>query len=411
MICSRAVSQLLPTDLTAPDDSGAATFARYRYQAKVAFLEFLRCAHGQSAYLVLEQIEDIVTVEGSRWRFMQVKSRKPERGSWTVSDIFGEDGPVRSLYRTYLHMKEISRGPHKGRLPKDGFIYEMRLEGTLSHSGNAKGLHPYRGGPGVVPSDDLIQMAKSQLKSLFPKNETRKPDVKAFLTALAIRDNLPSQSLIDADNIFNTFRRFCPQADFSQVIESYKKALDLIENAMTEETEVAWRRELLPSTGNPKVLTSEVCAAVLPSGSQIDPTRLLVLDVGDMIRHPATALERKMRANGAKESTITSAKKVRIRATEREIRHLASGDPHASEALVDMRERLLITARAAANHANGTAAPAEQIWAKLVLELPLGTAQSIDPNSIFDQDSFLILGELCQVSDMCDFSWSCDDEN
>jgi hypothetical protein len=35
-------------------------------------------------------------------------------------------------------------------------------------------------------------------------------------------------------------------------------------------------------------------------------------------------------------------------------------------------------------------------------------AQSVDQSRLFDADPMLLLGELCQISDLCDFGWGGD---
>src|SRR6476646_754998 len=88
-------------ELVAPDDSGSDTFARFKYQAHVTFPYCLELAKGEDVTDVYaEHIEDIAVCESGSWRFLQVKSRKAERGQWTFGDVI-QSGAIGSLWRAY----------------------------------------------------------------------------------------------------------------------------------------------------------------------------------------------------------------------------------------------------------------------------------------------------------------------
>ncbi|WP_157596277.1 dsDNA nuclease domain-containing protein [Plesiocystis pacifica] len=406
---------LLPTDLSSPDDSGAETFSRYRYQAKTAFREFLRCAQGKSDYVILEQIEDVVVVEGTKWRLAQVKSRDASRGSWTFSSLFGEGGPVESLYRSYLHIKSLSRRGqvHAKTLRAHTFAYEMWLEGVTSYSGNGAELQAHRKGT-AAPSDKLTLAAQASLKKLFTSAETRKPDVRKFLHMLAIYDQLPARSkLIDASNMMELGKLY-PHLSHRELASTYASILQTIEDAMTAAPDSPWPTTILEEdepSQNTKVLNSEQCRALLPHNSSLDPSRHITLSIGEMLRSDPTALVEKLTRNGARERTVNSAKQLRLRATDHESQLLSSGEPDAADALEDVRARLIIFANSVASKCgkDQNSQHAQDIWDELVDKL-MTTVQQHDPQGIFKQDAYLLLGELCQVSDMCNFSWGIDED-
>src|SRR5262249_30441950 len=90
-----------------PDDTGADTFRRFRFQAEVAFPYCLNCAIGGSIKsIVMEHFEDIAIEEATRWRFQQIKTRNLDRGPWKLSDILKSGGGIDALFRTYQAVKD-----------------------------------------------------------------------------------------------------------------------------------------------------------------------------------------------------------------------------------------------------------------------------------------------------------------
>src|SRR3954454_19518106 len=109
-----------PHELLSPDDSGGDTFARFKYQAHVTFPYCLLLARGEAVTDVYaEHIEDIAVCESGAWRFLQVKSRNPERGQWTFGEVL-RSGAIRSLWRAY----QAVAGSFEAK-------YEICLEGML----------------------------------------------------------------------------------------------------------------------------------------------------------------------------------------------------------------------------------------------------------------------------------------
>ena len=90
--------------MTTDRNAGSDTLARFRYQAEVTLpycVSALLSANDIVA-VVAEHHEDIALKTKTGWRFLQVKSRNPERGLWRAADLFAKGGALRSLYRTYL---------------------------------------------------------------------------------------------------------------------------------------------------------------------------------------------------------------------------------------------------------------------------------------------------------------------
>ena len=101
-------------------DWGADTLDRFRYQAEVTLPYCLAVVTRNKGILAVlpEHLEDIALQTDQGWRFLQVKSRNPERGLWTATDLLVQKGgALRSLYneRTYLpkgrtiHLRSCSK--------------------------------------------------------------------------------------------------------------------------------------------------------------------------------------------------------------------------------------------------------------------------------------------------------------
>src|SRR5205823_4553249 len=91
-----------------PAEIGTNTLQRFRYQAEVTLPYCVYCALGQDIVSVIpEYLEDIALEYPGYWRFIQVKSRDPERPLWRLQDLLVESGgALRSLHRTHLQTKE-----------------------------------------------------------------------------------------------------------------------------------------------------------------------------------------------------------------------------------------------------------------------------------------------------------------
>lgn len=97
-----------PAHIVPSDDTGSDTFARYRYQAAFAFPFCLDCALGRSIdSVVFEHIEDLVLEQNERWRFIQIKTRDPGLGAWTLTDLLSDGGALRSLFRSYRLVGDV----------------------------------------------------------------------------------------------------------------------------------------------------------------------------------------------------------------------------------------------------------------------------------------------------------------
>ncbi len=124
----------------APDDHGRDAFERFRYQAHVAFPFCLAAASdaGGIEAVACEHFEDVAALDAKGWRLMQIKTRNPDLGTWTLTDLLGDGGALRGLHRTFSALDEMGQAV--------GCRLEAWLEGSVARRDNARvlteHLHP-----------------------------------------------------------------------------------------------------------------------------------------------------------------------------------------------------------------------------------------------------------------------------
>ena len=80
------------------DPSGADTFARYRYQARLTLFHWLGTLTPDGPLAVYaEHVEDILLHYTDRFLFIQVKTRVPTARQWTAESMCASGGGIDSL--------------------------------------------------------------------------------------------------------------------------------------------------------------------------------------------------------------------------------------------------------------------------------------------------------------------------
>lgn len=74
------------------------------------------------------------------------------------------------------------------------------------------------------------------------------------------------------------------------------------------------------------------------------------------------------------------------------------------EKFVDVQVRLETLANSVVERFEDVDKPAKTIWLELLKEITQ-TVSSVDPNRIYKQDPFLLLGATCGLSDECRIDW------
>jgi len=138
---------------------------------------------------------------------------------------------------------------------------------------------------------------------------------------------------------------------------------------------------------------------------ELTTSKALLDQIADPALLTATALERKLRLAGADDAVVEDAKTLRANAAIREAEILSASYNDQEALLGDVRARLKIIANSVVATAGDP--PGPTVWADVMSRLPT-EAQSVDQSRLFDADQMLLLGELCQMSDLCDFGWGGD---
>jgi hypothetical protein len=377
-----------------PDDTGSTTFARYYYQAEVAFPLCLRCALvGGVLAVVCERFEDVLVEEEQRWRFLQIKTRDPGLGAWTFSDLLGAGGALRSLLRTHRSLGDFNDGRE--------IRYEVHLEGAAKRGDLIERILLPRG---TGPTGEMVERCSQRMEIL-------EPEATALLVRTRVRDQLPPRSLITDRNIRNLQRYARHLA--STVTESvYDAVVRRIETAMRGQLLAeAWPMCVLEpdSSGEEmrrrvegKRLTATVLTALFEALGSGDAAVLEIITDPDKLT--ASELERKLVAAGANMPLQTDAKQLRANASRQVFELLSGGVTESSPALRDLDVRLRVSANAVAAAVGDIESPAGAVW-RGVLDDLTSRRDTIDPDRLLRRDPMLLVGRLCELSDRCEFAW------
>jgi hypothetical protein len=379
-----------PLGITPPDDTGSTTFRRYRYQAEVAFPFCLDCVYvGNVVSIVPEHVEDLAIEHADgTWRFLQVKTRDADLQPWTLTSIAGSDGgALRSLLRA-----------HGALAPFHDIVrYELRLEGTIRRGDDAERLRAQ--GPG--PTREMIA-------GLAQKVGTESPEMEGLLARLVIRDGEPSRETIESVNLKKLLLA-APAAPSALVQDVYRAVMSRIEDAMDQRLgDNRWPSIVLDATigdtaerarlHDKRLTRDELEPLFRPLGAARPALLRRIADPDSR----TSALEDKLTAAGGQQ-VVEDAKLLRANAVIREAEIQASSVFGGAERFDDVRLRLGVLARAVAADVGGPESGA-RVWARL-LELLDQQRETIDQLRLFGQDPMLLLGEVCEMSDLCEFDW------
>lgn len=373
-----------------PDDSGSDAYRRFVYQAEVAFRYCLDCATvGGVVSVTMEHLEDLaIEFSSGRWRLAQIKTRDPDQGAWTLPSLVSS-GALDSLLRTHRALR--------GRNVE--VEYEIIVEGAVKSGSPLADLLVNAGG-----ADDTL------IAEISRRLEIEEPECREFLEKLRIRERFPPREAIAASNI-----RKLGFAGRSVTLEAaadvYETVLERIKVAMegrllgndwpiaVVEPESAEEADRLVMEG--KKLTRTELAPLLEPLNLREAVFLAPILGGDQ---QITAMEEKLRAAGATDEIVRDARMLRAQAS-RISAELQSSSPYdLSEPLLDIRTRLSVVANAIAGVHLEDERPCLGIWNELQDRIT-SQAQSLDQQSLLRQDPMLLLGDVCQLTDDCEFWW------
>ncbi len=369
-------------------DWGSDTFSRFRYQAEVTLPYCLSAIRSENDILAVipEHVEDIAIKTSFGWRFIQVKSRDPERGLWRLNDLFEKSGALRSLYRTYLLTTDMD------------YPLEVVLEGTIKPKDPIGYLRPNE------EREDLVPVVMQKLDA----DETSARD---FLRRVVLDEGLPPRSVIQATNA-RLLHECLPELNKSELDAVYESLLSEIEKAMgCERFGAFWPNYVLASTHRPtkveenlrrKTLDKERLSAVTKTSAPSN--RPLLKRMVELGRRPTSSLTQKLILGGATSELITRARNLRANAQYHRYVRSAQGISSQDSQLSDLHERLLVHADTAASVCVDFERPAIKMWEYLLHEYSTH-GEKIDRSNLVSADPMLLLGESCVLSDQCEFNW------
>lgn len=318
------MSSIDPSGLQPPDDTGSDTFARFVYQAHIAFPLCVYAATADEIQnIYAEHIEDLGVDCGDHWRFLQVKTRDPGTGPWRLSDVLGDGGAVHSLWRAFQTVGQS--------MPA---TFEMLLEG---HAKSGDLLDKLLNDAGRTDSV-LITRIRNALKA---DEET----VRTFAGRLRVR--FPPVRASIASNNLRLLGDQAPHLTFAEARFLYGRVLSAIMAAMTADRLLdRWPRDVLSPEEAPSAATvaakriSRSAARELLEAITVG-ARPLLRRIVDTTSQPSV-LEEKLLAGGATQAIIDDAKSLRANASIRRLEYFASSISDDTSALDDLRERLRI---------------------------------------------------------------------
>jgi hypothetical protein len=374
-------------------DAGSDSFARFHYQAEVALPYCLYCALGDDIQsVIMEHLEDIAIECEAGWRFIQVKSRNPERNVWKLIDLTKPKGALHSLYRTF---QQIS-----GALPS----LELILEGA------------------VKPKDLIEKLKHDQdhsdhnlIVSVASGLQIKEEDAKNFLKhVILVKPPIPRES-IKSDNLM-LMHRHNTSLSHQDVVLIYDRLIAEIERAMrAEPLGVNWPKYVI----QPEYATTEQADKITAKRLTrdyikeiikplISPPKQLLKRIIDSTSNTISSLERKLSVGGATDEIIKIARNLHANALNRIFNEESAALYSKEELIEDLNQRLEILAQAKNALHRSSPTPANEIWDDLLTELT-ANAGSFDRNNIFDSDPMLLLGQICKLSDDCKIYWGTSD--
>ncbi|MDE0036445.1 MAG: dsDNA nuclease domain-containing protein [Gammaproteobacteria bacterium] len=369
-------------------DWGSDTFARFRYQAEVTLPYCVSAALSENdiVAVVPEHKEDIALETGTGWRFLQVKSRNPERGLWQLSDLLVKGGALRSLYRTYL----LTTGQERS--------LELVLEGA------------------VKPKDRIEMLRRGEDRSELVPTVAEKlglctASAEGFLSIVTLNEAATHRNDIHASNA-RLLHQHAPSLTQPEVETLHNALLAEIEKAMRSDRMGAlWPRSVVhPQTRSTvmderrlaKTLHAERLAGIAEVLSAAG--RPLLKRLVERGSRPASPLTQKLVVGGATEELIEQARNLKANADHHRFVR-ASQNLASDEALTtDLHERIRTYAYTAVAMHGTSDQPAIKMWAYL-LDTFGNHAKSIDRNNLVRRDPMLLMGEGCILSHQCEFTW------
>jgi len=370
-----------------PDDTGSNTLKRYRYQAQLAVPFCLECVRDDGVRsVIMEHFEDIVVEYKDYWQFIQVKTRNANLGPWKLTDAI--DG-LQSLYRAY---KESSNLNAK---------YSLFLEGAIGVTQNE-----LQNLVGATP-----EISTSLITKVANKLEITELECENFLSVVTVHPDQIDRNAITAYNIRlmgqvsgNTSAREIESLE-QKLTDEILRAMscDRLENLLYQYIS---QSNTIDDTEKNRIEAKQLTKKNINNiiGSLLTGEYPLLKRFHDDDSKKLTKLELKLIAGGASERIIRDAKELRANASCREYEILASGFEDEQNKIIDVQIRIEKLTNSIVEYHEDLPKPAKTIWKNVLNELTQNKAD-IDPNRIYKQDPYLLLGAACGLSDECRIDW------
>ncbi|MFX1297124.1 MAG: dsDNA nuclease domain-containing protein [Promethearchaeota archaeon] len=384
-----------PRDTLPLNDTGSDVFSRFRYQAEISLSFCLNCALGSEISAVIpEYFEDIAIDCDISWRFIQVKSRNPERGLWKISDLLGPSGALRSLYRTYQQTETVKA------------TLEIILEGAPKPGDPIENLKS--GGNRENPE---------LLLSVMNKLSIDENNAKSFLNRVTLHNPPPPRQNIKDRNI-RLIHEQNPSLTHNEVIKIYNRLISEIERAMrTDPIGDEWPRYVIHPSQAPTEIEQRLSAKRLTRTYLHDlvkdlssPPKHLLTRVIDLDSASISTLEEKLIIGGATEKIIERARILHANAQSRLLTLQAQMLYFRNDIIDDLNLRLETHVDTKCSLFQSSPRPAIDIWDSLLSEFT-ANAGAIDPNKIMKADPQLLLGQVCELAEICVVDWGKADAN
>ncbi|MGB3515095.1 MAG: dsDNA nuclease domain-containing protein [Elainellaceae cyanobacterium] len=375
-----------PLNQIPPDDTGTDTLERFRYQAQIAVPFCLSCARREKIRsVILEHFEDIVVEYDDYWHFIQVKTRNANRGAWKLTDAM--DG-LKSLHRAFVETSHLEAK------------YSLFVEGAISARDDLNTL--------ALPRNEIPDTIIQKISSKLGIDES---ECKTFIERVAVHPNQPTRTHITSHNI-HLMGKISESTTVSEIETLERKLTDEILRAMSCDRldnvlyyyllNINNSEDDIQRKVSSKRLTADSITDII--GSLASGNNPLLLRLIDLNTPTPTKLERKLIAGGASDRIIKNAKELRANASIREAEILSSGFFMEEEKIVDVQLRIETLANSVVEKFEDSDKPAKTIWLELRREIT-ATVNSVDPNRIYKQDPYLLLGAACGLSDECRIDW------
>lgn len=370
-------------------DHGSETIARFRYQAEVTLPFCVSALLGENDIVAVipEYLEDIALETKTGWRFLQVKSRNPERGLWTASALFAKkSGALRSLYRTYL----LTRGQDHS--------LELVLEGAVKTGNEIGALRPQQDRSPLVP------MVMTKLRATRESAED-------FLRRVTLNESAAHRTDIHATNA-RLLHQHAPSLTHPELEALHESLLNEIETRMQRQRlSAAWPRSVIHPESRSGVTEERIQAKRLDAECLPGVAEVLRSSGIPLLKRfvekgggPVSVLTQKLILGGATPELIERARFLQANARHHRLSRSAQNLTAVDALVVDLEERIHTHAATAAAMHGSSPHPAIGMWNHLLNTF--GTqAAAIDRHKLVRADPMLLMGEGCILSDKCVFGW------